>query len=371
MERSGKGSFNERWEVRERLRLPDDLRAEWDEAVRRRILRPLPFKHLGAKNTAKALSRQAPATRATLLHRLNELLVLAFSAGAPSGLDGLLDPLVLHRIFEAAGAELGGNTKWGYCTALWRMTWELRQQSAEWILIGGRSYRAQDDGDVRPVDPGLPDQVRARARAMQAEINHVQHLSVPQAVRLRTAAHAVLAAELGARLSEIALAKMSQLSFTESGLVMLLDGAHSKVGVAGREAISSETAAALTDYVKRGRPVLLRADTDEPSRGLWISEDGFDAEAQMIAAAFGRAMRHVRPGGVCCTDLRRSLQSREGQTFAEMARQARHAPGSRTGVLVYAGRNRAQAIASGIALSHLREDDVLPFPAPAPCKRKR
>lgn len=370
MKRSGEGTYNERWEARERERLPDNLRACWDKAANQKILRRLPFKHVGSRNTAKALFREAPATRATLLSRTNRLLHLAASAGLPAGFNALLNPAHLDIIFKTTGARLRGRTKWSLCTALWRMAWELRNEAAGWILVGGRRYRRKDDGKIRPVDPQLPDRVRARAREMHLELPRVANLSKPQAIKLRTAAHAMLAAELGARLSEIALPKMHQFKNTSVGLVMLLDAAHSKMAVAGRELILDETATLLQDYIKRGRCVLLRGGGNESTQCLWITKVGLDAESHTMAATFSRAMKDLRPDGVCCTDLRRSLQSQEGQTFAEMARRARHAPGSSTGPIIYTGRDRAKAVACGIALSNLKESDVPSFEQPAPTKRK-
>jgi hypothetical protein len=370
MERSGDGDYNQRWEARERARLPADVRARWDEALARKVLRPLPFKKAGVVNTAKALSREEPATRATLLNRTNRLLRLASSAGLPADLDGLLDPIRLYTVFETTGAPLRGQTKWGLCAALWRMAWELQHMSAGWILVGGRFYRMKDDGKIRPVDAGLPARVQARALEVQAGLLLLGELTMPQAIKLRTAAHAMLEAELGARLSETALPLLGQLSDGTAGMVLKLDRAHSKMGVAGRESISEQTAALIRDYLARGRPVLLRSDVLELSRGLWITEDALDAEGPTMAAAFGRMMKDLRPEGVCCTDIRRSLQSVEGQTFADMARRARHVPGSRTGPMVYTGRDRASAVASGIALSHLQEDDVPSFALPAPGKRR-
>ena len=206
---------------------------------------------------------------------------------------------------------------------------------------------------------------------MHAELPPGASLTMGQAIKLRSAAHATLQADLGARRSEVACPKLHELKFGPAGLVLLLDGAHSKVGANGREAICDATAALLEDYLRRGRPVLLGGGPDGPMRGLWITEDGLDAEGATMAAAFARAMKDLRPEGVCCTDLRRALLSQEGQSFEDMARRARHAPGSRTGPIVYTGRDRASAVASGIGLSTIGEDDVPSFAPPAPGKRRR
>jgi integrase len=245
--------------------------------------------------------------------------------------------------------------------------WELYKVDAGWLLVGGRRYRRNGKSVRRDVDPDLIHRLSLLGKDLaEAAIAGARAGHLSAALRLRTAAHMCLAAELSSRLSEIALMLVGEIIDERGQMIALLDGEHSKTGADGRDPITPETAEIIRQYLLHARPVLLGPGVDGNGRGLWITQEGLDAEAGGMAAALRRATGALAPGGVSPNDIRSSALSQAGQTLPEKAQQARHVFGSMTAATVYAKRDRGAVLQKSIEQSTIKSGDLPPAMLPEP-----
>lgn len=373
MKREGKGSYYERLESRQTDRLSPNTRLLWTVACTRKVMHKLPFKHPAARLTALSLSRQKPATRTMLLTPLVQLTsVLEGRDLCIDDLPLVVGPLLMHSIFEAEWKHLSGRTRWNRCRSLWRIMWELYKIDCGWLLDGGRRFRRKVDTERRDVDILLLARLTAVGGTMvKAAVSEACSGDRRAAIRLRTGAHMCLVAELGARLSELVLPLFSQVDDNGEKMILLTDAEHSKNGDHGRDPLSPGTAEIIRQYVQHGRPLLLGQGVDGTERGLWITQDGRDAEACCMAAALRRATVGLAPGGVSANDIRRSALSQPGQSLSDKAQQARHAMGSVTAATDYAKRDREAALQMSMRLSKIEVADLPSASAPQPRPKAR
>lgn len=365
--RSGPGNYFERLERRETERLPKDIRLLWDAACSSRVTRKLPFKHAGSRSTFKNYNRQAASTRTMTLQVLNQLAKLAQQLGRyAGGLRALLNPDTMHEFFEGHLAYLSGRRKWNICRTLWRVAWEFYGIDAGWLLVGGRRFRAEDDGRHKHVDPTLPARMTERATLLIEEATAGTSVTVRMAIKLRTAAHMALQAVLGTRLSELALADLSQVAVDGDGLVIITKREDSKMRISGRDPVFGPAATIVKAYLSEGMPVLLKRGDGTARTALWITKEGLKAEAPTMAAALRRETRCLMPKGVACGDVRSAAVSAPGQSLADQGQALRHAFGSLTALVTYGKRDRAEAVAQAKQLSTVTTDDIPPLQPPMP-----
>ena len=363
MRRTGQGDYYARLVERETARLPKDVLPLWLKACGRRTasLLPLPAH---SRNTHKSFNAQSPATRSITLVVINKVVQTAKAAGYyQDGFRGLIDKQVLHSLFEGPWKDLSGWRKWNICRTLWRVAWELFGLDAPWLLQGGRRLRAAKPGVIRAVDPELPKKLLERAQQM-VQAAALATIDVHAAVRLRTAAHIALIAELATRLSEIALVDLPQVAMVDGQIVIVTDPAHSKVRKSGREVVSRKAAAILKAYLDHGRPVLLARADGAAEDALWITVDGLKAEAATMAAALRRYTRDLCANGVASGDVRRSAVSLEGQSFEDQCRMLRHTFGSVTAAMVYRQRDLTKALELNAQCAMVRDADIPSFSQP-------
>ena len=129
-------------------------------------------------------------------------------------------------MFRDQLAHLSGRRKWNICRTLWRLAWEFYKFDYGWLLVGGRRYRAAGDGKIRLIDPSLPGRMLEHASALIASVNQHEEIKLRGAVRLRTAAHMAVLAELASRLSETALMDIPQLEWDGVDLYIITAQEH-------------------------------------------------------------------------------------------------------------------------------------------------
>jgi hypothetical protein len=344
------------------------MKQHWSTVCARTAVRPLPFEHPANNITYKSLKRQNTATRTIFLAAINQLTAVAKGRNIYTGdLRDFVEASILSDIFANEWAHLIGRSRWNRCRAIWRVMWEFYEVDARWLLVGGRRYRRTIKSVSRDVDPDLISRLSGRGKDMaEAAIAGARAGNLRAALRLRTAAHMCLSAELSGRLSEIALMTDTQIIDNGSQMVALVDGEHSKTNDYGRDPLKPETADIIRKYILYGRPLLLGSGVDGKGRGLWITEEGLDAEAQGMAAALQRATRDIAQDGVSANDIRSSALSKADQTLPEKAQQARHVLGSMTAPIVYAKRDRGLALQKSKEKSAIKPGDLPPAMLPEP-----
>lgn len=365
--RSGPGNYFERLEKREAERLPGDIRSLWYAACSRRVTRPLPFKHSGGRSTFKSYNRQATSTRTITLRVLNQLAKLAQQLGRyTGGLRALLNQNTMHEFLEDHLTYLSGRRKWNICRTLWRVAWEFYEVDAGWLLVGGRRFRAEDDERYKRVDPTLPARMIERAARLKEEATAGTSVTVRAAIKLRTAAHMALQAVLGTRLSELALADLSQVAMDGDGLVIITKQEDSKMRISGRDPVFGPAATIVNAYISEGMPVLLKRGDGKARTALWITREGMKAESATMAAALRRETRCLMPKGVASGDVRSAAVSASGQSLADQGQALRHGYGSMTALVTYGKRDRAEAVAQAKRLSTVTTNDIPPVQSPMP-----
>ena len=363
MKRSGQGDHYERLEQREKERLPLDIRLRWDANCLAKTVSALPLRHSNGRKTFLSFARQASATRARVLVTLN-LVTLAAAVAGMSGrsLRDLLDQETLARLFETRFDHLSGRTQWDICRTLWRVAWEFYGLDLQWLLRGGRRLRRAKPSPQREIDPDLRERVLEEARRLRAPLDIESPITLPVAVRLRTIAHMAMMAELAARISEVSLMASDQLREHDGLLLAMIDASHSKTGKGSRDPLSEFTTAAIREYIRLARPVLMAQDPGRAEGALWVTIHGLQAEAGTMAPALRRATRGLKPNGIASGDLRRAAVSQPGQTMLEQSTRLKHVFGSMTATRIYRRRDRGAAINLGARLSTTQVGDLIAFP---------